>query len=120
MVNILSGINPLGITAESSLKNDAAKVSSFESALNSAVQRKEDAELMEAAKDFESYFLQMMLKEMRKTVPRDGLFPKSRAEEIFEGMLDEEFAKGAASAGGIGIAQMIYDQMIRTQGTMLP
>ena len=29
-------------------------------------------------------------------------------------MLDEEYAKTAASGKGIGIAQMIYEQMTRT------
>ena len=121
MVDIITGISPLGMSGvQESLRNDTAKAESFERALNTAVENREDAEIMRAAREFESYFLQMMLKEMRKTVPRDGLFPKSRAEEIFEGMLDEETAKNAADAGGIGLAQLIYDQMTRGKTAVPP
>ena len=65
-----------------------------------------------AAEAFESYFIQMMLREMRRTVPDDqGFIPKSQAERIFTEMLDEEIAKEAARAGSFGLADTIVRQM---------
>ena len=70
--------------------------------------------IQDAAEAFESYFLQIMLREMRRTIPDDGgLIPKSQAEQIFTEMLDEEIAIEAARAGGIGLADVIVQQMTR-------
>jgi Rod binding domain-containing protein len=72
------------------------------------------AAIRQAAEAFESYFLQMMLREMRKTTLNENSFiPKSHAEKIFTDMLDERVSKDAAAAGGVGLADMIYRQMTR-------
>ena len=73
----------------------------------------ERAAIQEAAEAFESYFLQIMLREMRRTIPENELIPKSQAERIFTEMLDEEMAKDMARAGGIGLAQVMVQQMTR-------
>ena len=70
--------------------------------------------IQEAAEAFESYFIQIMLREMRRTLSDDGgLIPRSQAERIFTDMLDEERAKEMARGGGIGLAQVIVQQMTR-------
>ena len=54
----------------------------------------------------------MMYKQMRATVPEGGLFgKKSNALEIFEDMRDTEMMNAAAKSGGIGIADMMYQQL---------
>ena len=74
----------------------------------------ERAAIQEAAEAFESYFLQIMLREMRRTLPEDGgIIPTSQGERIFTEMLDEEKAQEMARAGGIGLAQTIVQQMTR-------
>jgi len=80
---------------------------------NEAIDR---AQIREAAEMFESYFIQMMFREMRRTGFDDnGFIEKSHAEKIFTDMLDEEVAKQAASGtgNGFGLADMIYAQMTR-------
>ena len=73
----------------------------------------EKEEIKMACEEFESYFLQMMFREMRKTsFNEDGMFARSNAEKIFTDMMDEEVAKSAAKAGGIGLADMMYKQMV--------
>ena len=75
---------------------------------------REKQAIREAAEAFESYFLTLMLREMRRTVPQDqGLFQKSVGERIFREMLDEEMSKEMARAGGIGLAQNIIEQLTR-------
>ena len=68
-----------------------------------------------ATRDVESFFIYMLLKEMRKTVPETRLIHGGRAEEIFRDMLDEELGKkmAAAPGEGIGIAKMLYEQLSR-------
>lgn len=95
------------------IRQEQAKTSAFEEALNAAQKSGDDEKVMEAAREFESYFLQMMFKEMRNTVPKGELIPRNNAEEIFQSMLDEEYAKNASKGAGIGLAQMIYEQMTR-------
>ena len=58
---------------------------------------KEDKELMEVCKEFESIFLYMMFKEMKKSVPKDGLIERSSASETFEDMYLEEMSKDISS-----------------------
>lgn len=70
-----------------------------------------DAELEAASRAFESLLLNMMIREMRATVPDSALFPESIAEEIFSSMLDEKIAGNMSENGGIGISRMIFDQL---------
>lgn len=70
-----------------------------------------DADLENASEQFESLLINFMIREMRATVPESTLFPPSMAQEIFRGMLDEKIAVQMAQNGGLGISQMIVDQL---------
>ncbi len=75
-------------------------------------EKREAKALREACEGFEAMFLSMMYKQMRATVPEGGLFgKKSNALEIFEDMRDAEMMNAAAKSGGIGIADMMYQQL---------
>jgi flagellar protein FlgJ len=67
------------------------------------------------AEQFESLFINMMLKEMRKTVSRSDLLG-SEAMESYEQMFDQQIALGMARAGGIGLAPFIEEQLARRNG----
>lgn len=64
-----------------------------------------------AAKEFESYFVSMMFKEMRKTVQEGGLIPKTQAEKIFEEMLDQKYSEKMAEKGGLGLSNMLIEKL---------
>jgi len=64
---------------------------------------------MKAAKAFESYMAEMMIKEMRRSVP-DGIF-NSGAMDMFSGLFDQEFSKRIAESGGLGFEQMMGEAM---------
>lgn len=68
--------------------------------------------LREACQKFEAIFVGYMLKEMRKTVPESSLFPETPAEKIYRSMLDDEVAKSACQAGGIGLADMVFNDLV--------
>jgi Rod binding domain-containing protein len=85
----------------------------FPSALNSlsGTPGHSDAELKTVAQNFESLFLQMMMKEMRNSVQKSNLLGNSKGMEFFESMYDEQLTQKLASAGGIGLGRMIYDRL---------
>ncbi len=67
------------------------------------------------AKEFESVFLAEMMKPMFESVDVDPLFGGGNAENIFRGMLTEEYGKKIASTKGIGIADYVTRELIRAQ-----
>lgn len=79
----------------------------------------DDKKLMEACREFESIFTYMMLKEMKKTVPDDGLVEKSQGTLMFEEMYLEELSKEMSQGdNGLGLARVLYDQF-KQQGSMI-
>ena len=72
----------------------------------------QDAKLKEAAKMYEGHFLNEMVKAMRSTVKQDeGFIPPSFAEKIFSEQLDQQYVEGWSKRGGVGLADMIYNQI---------
>lgn len=70
----------------------------------------------EAAQDFEASFLTEMLRPMFEEVNKPNeLFGGGKGEEIFSGMMTEEYGKKIAERGGVGLAQFVRDEMIRIQ-----
>jgi len=72
-----------------------------------------DQALKAAARQFESVFLNMMLKSMRDATPQEGVFD-SEQTRMFTGMLDQQLAQSMASRG-IGLADVMVRQLSRTQ-----
>ncbi len=68
---------------------------------------REQQKLIEAGKQFESYFVSYLLKVMRETVPQGAIADKQAA--YFYSFYDEEIGRRAAESGGIGIAQMVQE-----------
>ena len=67
--------------------------------------------LHEACQQFEALFLGYLLKEMRKTIQRSHLLPEDFGEKIYISMFDDEVAKLAGKAGGVGLAEIIYEKL---------
>lgn len=82
-------------------------------AMDSATQVKQAAKLKQASRMFESYFLQQLMKEMRKTVSKSGLISGGKGEEMFTDMLDQAQSDRASSVRSMGIAELIERQMTR-------
>ena len=92
-------------------KADKFDMSNFEESLQKAFDDNDKKRLKEVSQDFESVFMGIIYKEMRATIQKSDLFPESNATQIFESMLDDEIAKKASNAGGIGLGDMIYNHM---------
>jgi flagellar protein FlgJ len=61
--------------------------------------------------EFEAIFIKQMLNSMRKTVEKTGLLDGGLAEDFFEDMLYDEYAKKMAATANFGLAAMIYSQL---------
>jgi flagellar protein FlgJ len=61
--------------------------------------------------EFEAIFIKQMLNSMRRTVEKSGLFEGGLAEDIFEDLLYDEYAKKMAENANFGLAAMIYSQV---------
>lgn len=68
------------------------------------------------AQEFESIFIGMMLKSMRETVGKDPLTGGGHGEEVYRSLLDQEYANNIAKSGGLGLAPLIEQQMLRDGG----
>ena len=70
----------------------------------------------EMARQYESLFLQTMMKTMRATVPQDG-FLANDAQKTYTSLLDQEFASMMANTkNGVGFAKSIEKQLARQMG----
>ena len=68
-------------------------------------------QMKQTAQDFEAIFVQQIFKEMRRTVPDGGLLPRGQAEELYSDLQDMEAAKQLTGHGGIGLSEMLLEQM---------
>lgn len=81
------------------------------SELRNGANRNEPAALKEVAGQFEALFIQSMLKNMREASLGDPIFGDSESHEMFQGMLDQQFALEMANGNGIGLAEMLVRQL---------
>lgn len=76
-----------------------------------------DDELLDVCKQFESYFLEQVFKEMQKTVDcfKDdtGDKPNSNLVNYFNDEFIQDLASKSTETQGMGLAQTMYEQMKR-------
>lgn len=97
-------------TALSQVKT-SGNTSKLEDTLNKNLEKASDDELMDVCKSFESYLVEQMFKEMKKTVNSEE--DEGEYVSYFGDMLYEKYADDLTENGGLGIAQMLYESMKR-------
>lgn len=74
--------------------------------------------LKAAAQQFETLFLQMVMKSMRDTVPDDGMLSSDQSK-FYTSLLDQQMAQTLATSGkGVGFAKLIEQQLGRSLGAV--
>lgn len=73
----------------------------------------------EVARQFESLFMQMVLKSMRDAIPREGLFD-SQASRLYESLHDQQLSLQLGGGKGLGLAAMIEKQMTQQNTPVEP
>jgi flagellar protein FlgJ len=75
-------------------------------------QKKIDEEkLKKACMDFESIFVEHLLKSMRQAIPQSGIFGEGSEKNLFQSLFDQELSRNLANRRGLGIGRMLFDQM---------
>jgi len=78
-----------------------------------------EEKLREVASMYEKLFLREMVKQMRSTVQEGGFVKTNQAEKIFREQLDDQYVDKWSASGGVGFADVIYDQLMEKFGTQL-
>lgn len=99
--------------ASTALRNSTAPGSS--SPLAGGKAKADPAKLKSAAENFESFFITSMMEQMFSGIETDGPFGGGEGERVFRSLLNQEYGKAIASTGGVGIADMVYRQMVALQ-----
>ena len=113
----LDGINPY--SSYSNYNMDTATTGKREETLNPDPSKATDDELMSVCKDFESYFVEQMFRAMQKMVPESSQEMSSSTKQLqdyYKEQMTQSFAEQSTESGGLGIAQMLYEQMKRNYG----
>lgn len=73
--------------------------------------KKDESEAIRAAsKQFEAIFLNMMLKSMRDTIPKGGLFSDDQSG-MYTSLLDQQLTQNIAGGRGVGLAEVMARQL---------
>ncbi len=74
-----------------------------------------ERQMREAAESFEAVFISQMLAPMFEGLEVDSTFGGGHAEKIFRSIQIEEMGKAIAKNGGIGIADSVYREILKSQ-----
>ena len=105
-----------GMNAVDLLKNNAQAAAKLKAAVPGA--NFSDASKVKAkaaAQDFEGVFLNSMMQQMFTGLQGEGPMGGNGPTGIWRSFLTDEFAKGFAKAGGIGIADQVYGTLLAQQ-----
>lgn len=78
-----------------------------------------DDELLNACKQFEAYFIEQIYKGMMKTIPQSENTSNytSMVTDFYKDQMIQSMAEQTTNQnGGVGLAQMLYEQMKRNYG----
>ena len=107
--DVMTSLSPIDLGASLSSIGDASTAQ-----LQAALKVKGKAK--EAAQNFEAMFLSNMFQEMFTDIDGDGPFGGSGALKVWRSFMTDQYAKAFAKAGGIGIAPVVYDTILKEQG----
>lgn len=92
----------------------STKTSQLENTLNKDLTGASDEELLDACKSFETYLVQQVVKQVKKTIASSE-DEENQYMSYFGDMMYEEVAEQIAESGQLGIANQLYEAMKRNQ-----
>lgn len=111
---ITSMLNQTGTMNTTSTKN-TAKTDSLKNSVNGLSSNSSDEELMEVLKDFESYFIEQVIKQMKETFTNEDE-ESSMASQYTDTFMDyaiEDIADVLLEEVGGNMTQQLFEQMKR-------
>lgn len=93
---------------------DEAKTAKMKNTVSKDYSQATDDELLDVCKQFEAYFLEQIFKQMEKTIIKDEENSStSTLVDYFKDSAIAELATQSTQTQGLGIAEMLYEQMKR-------
>ena len=107
-----------GISAMIDQTNASAagsKANALQDRLGSNLSNAYEEELMSVCKEFEAYFVEQVMKEVEKTIPKDEEEDASMAQltDYFKEEMIQNLSKQICEQQELGLAQQMYEQMKR-------
>ncbi len=104
-------INPIDISGKTDVTGSLAMSAQSLDKLRLQAKQSPEQALKLVAQQFETVFMNMMLKSMREATPQDGMFD-SEQTKMFTGMLDQQLVQSMTSRG-VGLADIMIKQLSR-------
>ncbi len=94
---------------------NSSSTNGLKNTLSSNLNNATDDELMDACKEFETYFTEQVFKAMEKMIPESESTSASNSQlkDYYKEQIIKEYAEASTEGQGLGIAQMMYEQMKR-------
>ncbi len=93
----------------------ASQAEAQRAAGNLSARKASEEQIEEAAKDFEAVFLSAMLKPIFDQIEVDSNFGGGKGEEMFRGIMVQEYGKMISRTNSIGIAEHVKEELLRIQ-----
>lgn len=106
---MLDTSNLMGLTSNSRLEASARLTAA------GTVKKMDSAQIDQAAQDFESMFIGQMMEQMFGESLGDELFGDQETNDVYKGLMMEEYGKQITRAGGIGIADYVKRELLKLQ-----
>ena len=84
-------------------------------ALQGAGKNMDMKKVHDAAEKFEAFFISQMMEHMTAGVETDPMFGGGHGEDMWKSMLNQEYGKGLAKSGKLGITDQVMKGMIKMQ-----
>ena len=103
------------LSANTSMALTQATQANAAGAAKNAKEAREIAKVEQAAREFEAVFISEMMKPMFEGISTEAPFGGGKGEEVFRGLLLNEYGKILAQQNSFGITDQVKAEMIRIQ-----
>ena len=93
--------------------NNSASAGAVNNKISSISENSSEEEMKQAIKDFESYFVEQILKNVQESLKDDEDSSNAQLTEFFMGQVGEQLADKIVDQSGNRLTQTLYEQMCR-------
>ena len=93
--------------------NNSASACAVNNKISSISENSSEEEMKQALKDFESYFVEQILKNVQESLKDDEDSSNAQLTEFFMGQVGEQLADKIVDQSGNRLTQTLYEQMCR-------
>ncbi len=100
--------------------NSSASADRVNSSISGIGEGSSEEEMKQAIKDFESYFVEQILKNVQESLKSDEDSTNSQLTDYFMGTVSEQLADKIIDQTGNRLTQTLYEQMCRNYNVVTP